>query len=104
MVPLHQTRVVRKSRKEAKQLSQAIVKQLLVLFTGGFSLVSALAWNDTIKAFIDQYIKPYVNKGSGILAQLIYATAITIIAVFVTYQLGKIQNLFQQEDEKNSKK
>ncbi|PWU23063.1 hypothetical protein C5B42_04310 [Candidatus Cerribacteria bacterium 'Amazon FNV 2010 28 9'] len=90
-------------RHEATQLSRAIVKQLLVLATGGFSLVAALAWNDLIKNFITTYITPYVSKGSGLIAQLIYATTITIIAVFITYQLGKIQHLLSDEEEEKKK-
>jgi hypothetical protein len=92
------------ARKEAKQLSLAIVKQMLILATGGFSLVSALAWNDAIRGFIDQYIKPYATKGSGLIAQIIYAIVITMIAVFVTYQLGRAQQALEQPEEKEMKK
>ncbi len=92
-------------KKQALELRIAIIKQMLVLATGGFGLVAALAWNDLIKNFIDTFIKPYVSKGSNIIAQLIYAVVITSIAVFVTYQLGKILNRFEEKEEvKNEEK
>ena len=62
--------------------------------------MAALAWNDVIKNFIDTFIKPYVSKGSSVIAQLLYAIAITAVAVFVTYQLGKLlEHLEEKEDQ-----
>ena len=77
---------------------------MLILATGGFSLVAALAWNEVIKNFIDTYIKPYVSKGSGTLALLIYALAITVVAVFITYQLGQVLGRLERDNEEEKKK
>jgi hypothetical protein len=66
------------------------VKQILILATSAFSLAAALAWNDTIKLFIDTDIRPYVSRGSGLIASLIYALVVTIIAVLVTLQLTSL--------------
>lgn len=87
-------------KKQAQELPIAILKQMLVLATGGFSLVAALAWNEVVKNFIDTYIKPYVSQGSGTITLFLYALVITVIAVFVTYQLSQILEKLEQQKEK----
>ena len=86
-------------KRRALELQIAILKQMLMLATGGFGIAAALAWNDLIKNFIEIYIKPYVSQGSGIVANLIYAVAITAIAVLVTLQLGKILAHLERKEE-----
>ncbi len=73
-----------------RKLHLTIVKQMVALSTSGFGLVAALAWNNVIQEFVNNYIKKYLNVGSGIISLLIYAILITILAVTVTYQLSKI--------------
>lgn len=73
-----------------KKLHQAIVKQMIALSTSGFGLVAALAWNNVIQEFVNEYVKKYFQVGSGVISLLIYAILITILAVTVTYQLSKI--------------
>lgn len=87
-------------RKQVHELPIAIVKQMLVLTTGGFSLVAALAWNEVIKNFIETYVKPYVSQGSGFVALFVYAIIVTAFAVFITYQLSQILNRLEQKEEK----
>ncbi|MBI5452856.1 hypothetical protein HY945_05325, partial [Candidatus Gottesmanbacteria bacterium] len=53
------------STKERK-LHQTIVKQMITLTTSGFGLVAALAWNNVIQEFVNNYIKKYLDVGSGI--------------------------------------
>lgn len=79
-------------KKHVKELTLAVVSQMLALATSGFGLVAALAWNEVIKQFIEEYVKPYLGKGSGIISLLIYAIGITILAVTITVQLSKIQS------------
>jgi hypothetical protein len=62
---------------------------MLTLSTAGFGLVAALAWNSLIQDIVATYLKPYL-PGVGVLSQLIYALIVTIIAVFVTFQLSKL--------------
>lgn len=73
-----------------KKLHLAIVRQMVNLATSGFGLVAALAWNNVIQEFVNNYIKKYLDVGSGFISLLIYAILITILAVTVTYQLGKV--------------
>ncbi|OGM21710.1 hypothetical protein A2714_05305 [Candidatus Woesebacteria bacterium RIFCSPHIGHO2_01_FULL_38_9] len=60
------------------------------MVTSGFGLVAALAWNEVIKEVITKYIQPIFGSSSGLVSLLIYALAVTFLAVLVTYQLSKI--------------
>lgn len=76
--------------KEAQQFKKEFAERLLKLVTSGFGLVAALAWNELIKEVIKVYVEPFFGKDSGFVSLLVYALAVTFLAVFVTYQLSKI--------------
>lgn len=82
------------SKKQKNQTSKGlhieVVRQMLTLATSGFGLVAALAWNSVIQEFVNEYVKKWLPKGSGIFSLLIYALVITLLAVLVTYQLSKL--------------
>lgn len=87
------------SRKETvaeKKLHIELVKQMLTLTTSGFGLVAALAWNSLIQEFVNSYVKKLLPSGSGILSLLIYALIVTVLAVFITYQLSKLSEKLQK--------
>ncbi len=90
------------SSKKDKQLKLTIeiVKQMLTLATAGFGLVAALAWNSLIQTFVEEYIKVWLPDGGKLTSLAIYALVVTILAVFVTYQLSKIVNRLESKDEK----
>ena len=71
-------------------MKQEILKQMLVLSTGAFGLVAALAWNEFIKELINNYLQPLIGGSSGLISLLIYAVLVTLLAVFVTYSLTKL--------------
>lgn len=75
-----------------------MTKQMLALSTSGFGLVAALAWNELIKEIVTKYIKPFFGESSGVISLFIYAVCITILAVFVTYNLTRIVK--RDEDKK----
>ena len=88
------------SRKETvseKKLHIELVKQMLALATSGFGLVAALAWNSLIQEFVNSYIKRWLPANSGIISLLIYAVVITVLAVFITYQLSKLSEKLQEK-------
>lgn len=85
-------------KREAKQFQKEFAERLLKLVTSGFGLVSALAWNELIKEVIKTYVEPIFGKESGFISLLIYALAVTFLAVFVTYQLSKIIKGGDKED------
>jgi len=80
-----------------KKFKQELLKQMVTLATAGFGLVAALAWNEAIQAFVQEYIDKYISVGSGIISRFIYAIVITAFAVLITYQLTKI---VEEEEEK----
>ncbi len=86
--------------KENSKLTIEIVRQMLTLATAAFGLVAALAWNSLIQTFVDEYIKIWLPSGGKITSQLIYAIIITVMAVFVTYQLSKFLRKLEAKDEK----
>lgn len=80
----------KETTKEENSLRIELLKQMITLSTSGFGFVAALAWNNVIKEFVDGYVKRVLPEGSGMLSLLIYAIVVTVLAVFVTYQLAKI--------------
>lgn len=85
------------SRKKTqdKKLHRELIKQMLTLATSAFGLVAALAWNSLIQELVNSYVKKFLPNGSGIISLFIYALVVTILAVFVTYQLSKVSEKFQ---------
>lgn len=79
----------KKESQQQRRFHEELASQMLTLATSGFGLVAALAWNQTIQGFVKEFIEPKI-PGSGLISQLIYALIITILAVFITYQLSKI--------------
>lgn len=73
-----------------KKFHIELIRQMLTLATASFGLVAALAWNSLIQEFVNQYIKKWLPGNGGILSLLTYAVLITLLAVFVTYQLSKL--------------
>lgn len=77
-------------RSSPKKIHIDVVRQMLTLATSGFGLVAALAWNNVIQEFVNNYVKKFLPDGSGIVSLLVYAIVITILAVTVTLQLSKV--------------
>jgi Family of unknown function (DUF5654) len=59
---------------------------MISLATVAFGLIAAGAWNKFISDFIALFLKP----GSGIWAELVYAIIITIVAILVVQNLGRL--------------
>ena len=85
-----QIKIQRQLLGEAREFRRQFAGRTLKLVTSGFGLVSALAWNELIKEIIKVYIQPLFGETSGIISLLIYALIVTALAVFITFQVGKI--------------
>ncbi len=59
---------------------------MIALATAAFGLIAALAWNKFITDLIGLFLKP----GTGVVAELIYAVIITVIAIVVIQNLGRL--------------
>ena len=79
-----------KKKVEEKKFHQELIKELVTLSSSGFGLVAALAWNEAIQEFVKDDINRFFPDQSTFVSKLIYALIITILAVFITYQLSKL--------------
>lgn len=59
---------------------------MISLATVAFGLIAAGAWNKFISDFIALFLRP----GAGLWAEFFYAVIITIIAILVVSNLGKL--------------
>jgi hypothetical protein len=59
---------------------------MISLATVAFGLIAAGAWNKFIADFIALFLRP----GAGLWAEFLYAVIITIVAIFVVSNLGKL--------------
>ncbi len=73
-----------------RSLHVELIRQMITLSSSGFGLVAALAWNNVIKEFVDNYINKWIPQGGSLISLFIYALIVTSLAVFVTYQLSKL--------------
>lgn len=81
---------IKKPLKLGRDFQKEVLKQMITLSSAGFGVVAALAWNEAIQAFVNEYVVKYASVGSGIMSKFIYAVIITAIAVLVTYQLTRM--------------
>jgi len=85
-----------KAQRE-KRFHVELAKQMLALATSGFGLVAALAWNSLIQEFVNNYVKKWIpGEEGGIISLFVYALLITLLAVFITYQLSKLGGRLQE--------
>lgn len=85
-----------KTPKKIKHFHLAVIENMVMLSTSGFGLVVALAWNQVVQATVEKYINPYLGKNSGLISLIIYAVVMTVLAVFVTMQLTKVQQKLEE--------
>ena len=64
----------------------AYLQTMISLASAAFGVVAALAWNSAITALV----KEIFGTGAQIISLFIYAIIITIIAVIVMVNLGKV--------------
>lgn len=79
-----------------QKLHTELFKTMTQLFTAAFGFVAALAWNNAIQSLIDRYI----SEGSGLRSKFYYAVIVTVIAVVITYYLGRLNQ--HESDEENN--
>ncbi|GAH31127.1 unnamed protein product [marine sediment metagenome] len=93
-------KIIKRTKEEIKKYQLAVVKQMLTLATSGFGLVAALAWNELIRTFINDYIRTRISVGSGIISLTIYAIIVTIFAVAITLQLSRLVERLGEKEKK----
>ena len=81
------------TEEQKKSFRKELFEQMLTLSTAAFGLVAALAWNEAIKSFVDHYIQPYFPD-TAIYYKFFYAVIVTLLGVFITYQLSQVSSKF----------
>lgn len=84
----------------AKELRSEAVKTFSALLASAFGLIAALAWNEAVKEAIDRYIAP----GEGLKSKLIYAVFVTLLAIAISYQMGKLAAHYKVEEDLEEEK
>ncbi len=84
--------MISETQKKKHHLRVELIAQMTSFATSAFGLVAALAWNNVIQQFVNEYVKKFFPAGSDIISLLFYAILVTCIAVFVTYQLSLIKD------------
>ncbi len=73
-------------------MREEIYDKISTMSVSAFGLTVALAWNTVIQTIYSKYYK----QGEGITSVIIYAIAITGIAIFVTAYLAKTAKKVQK--------
>ena len=73
-----------------------LVEKLAALLTAAFGLVAALAWNSAIQNLFKQFF----GDSENVTAQIIYAVSVTVIAVYVTFIIGRVKGSLTEKLEK----
>lgn len=74
-------------RENGAKLSGEVREKTVGYIAAALGLVAGLAWNDAIKALINF---TFPIERNSVLAQFLYAVAITIVVVIVTVYLLKV--------------
>lgn len=79
-----------KNKKVEKGLDEVkglLEKQSVNYVLAAFGLVAGLAWNEAIKSLIDAV---FVINRNSITVKFIYAIAVTIVVVVITYYMNRL--------------
>lgn len=77
-------------KKKGEEFGQETRERTAGYLTAALGLVAALAWNDAVKALIEQFFP--LSRGGGVTAKFIYASILTlIVVVFTKYFISAIQ-------------
>lgn len=79
-----------------KDLRSEFLKTMTQFITAAFAFVAALAWNNAIQGLINKFIAP----GAGVRSALYYAIIVSVLAVLITYYMGKITQEAKEKEEK----
>lgn len=73
------------SDEKKVKLRMELVEKMSALITAAFGLVAALAWNSAIQNLFKQFF----GESESASAQITYAIIVTVIAVYVTFVMGR---------------
>ncbi len=81
---------------DKKSTRTLVIETVAGLMTAAFGLLAALAWNDAIRAVVEEFI----SKDNQTLGLVIYAAIVTVIAVIATIYIGRVLAKYRAIDAK----
>lgn len=84
----------------AREFRNQFIVTFSTLLTSAFALVAAFAWNDLVKEAIEKYI----STGQTIISRVVYVLLVTLLAVVVSFQFGKLAASYKVEQEEEEEK
>ncbi len=91
---MHMNKRINNLKDDAEELAAKVREKVAGYILAGLGLVSALAWNDAIKALIEQW---YPLGQDSVLAKLYYAFIMTLIIVVASIVVIKITKKGDEE-------
>ena len=79
-----------------EKMKRKVTTQIITLLTGALGLIAALAWNEAVKALFEKIF----GEASGLAAKFAYAVIVTIVVVWITMRLAKLQTQDEEDNEK----
>lgn len=80
-----------------QKFKEELRKKSFGYITTAFGLVAGLAWNEAIKALIDEF---FPLSTSGMIAKFTYAIVITVVLVVVSVYILQIPEKEEKSDAK----
>lgn len=76
-----------KFRKESSEFTKSVREKVLSYIVAAFGLVAGLAWNEAIKALIEEIFPLGTNT---LVAKFTYAVLITVVVVVISVYLVRL--------------
>ena len=92
---------VRSIRQTSAEIEKEIREKTVGYIVAGFSVVAGFAWNDAIKAFIEEY---FPLSRDTMKAKFVYPVLITAVVVIVSIYLMKIFKIEKKDKAKEPEK
>jgi len=89
---------IKEMADDAEEFALSVKEKVTGYILAGFGLVTALAWNDAVKAVIENF---YPLEQDSLMAKMYYAFAMTVLVVIVTAVLMRFT---KKSTESKSKK
>lgn len=83
-----------------QKLKRKVSVQIITLLTGALGLIAALAWNEAVKAL---FVKIF-GEANGLAAKFVYAIIVTVVVVWITMRLAKLQAQDEEEEKNQDRK
>jgi hypothetical protein len=89
MEPLEESKIAEfekfMEKHELRRVRTDVTERIVTLVIAALGLIAALAWDETLKSLFDELF----GGRDTLMGKLSYAVLITVIAAFISVQLGK---------------